>query len=476
MRQSVRSTFLPLIALMGLAVPAAGRAALDPAAQQCVRQLAENTIAVAAFQRAQNVKCLRQGAPDAQACLSADPKGRLAAAADRTLADVQGLCGTFPPFGAPQRLSETANAAGALHERGLVADVFGADLQTALDAAGGDSGAARCQTTALRRAENLVRAELSGYLRCARQALPTAADAAALAACVGGDTPAVSTARNLLARAVTERCGTLPTATLLPGRCAGETGAALATCLAARATCRSCRLIDSAGALGVDCDAVDDGLDNDSCRIPVSVSGNAIPFNGGDSRIAGAEIWVLEHPERRVVTGADGGFLFDDLEEGSEATLVLDHPDYHAIQTGTIRLGPQGASRVTFQGVSHPIYAALASFLAVTPDPALCQIVTTVTRVGKSLYDPGAHGEGGAVVDLRGATPGEGPIYFNSSVLPDRSLTETSDDGGVLFLNAPVGEYAWTASKPGAAFAQLKMKCRPDVLVNASPPWGLQRQ
>lgn len=473
---SARRSSVALIALLGLTLPAATHAALDDAGLQCVRRLAENTLAVAAYQGARNLRCLRLGAPDAQACLSADPKGRLAAAAERTLTDVQGLCGTFPPFGAPQRLSETANAAGALHERGLVADLFGADLQAAVAAAGADQRAARCQATVLRRVEQLVRTRLNGYLQCARQALPTAADSAALVACVDRDTRAVTNARNLLARAVAEACGDLPTATLLPGRCGGASGAALATCLEERAACRSCRLLDSAGALGVDCDAVDDDLDNDSCRIPVSISGHAIPFNGGNSRIADAEIWILEHPDRRVVTGADGAFVFDDLEEGSEATLVLDHPDYHAIQTGTIRLGPQGASRVTFQGVTHPIYAALAGFLAVTPDPSRCQIVTTVTRVGKSLYDPGAHGEDGAVVDLRGPTPGEGPIYFNSSVLPDRTLHETSDDGGVLFLNAPVGEYTWTATKPGAAFASLKMKCRPDVLVNASPPWGLQRQ
>ena len=91
------------------------------------------------------------------------------------------------------------------------------------------------------------------------------------------------------------------------------------------------------------------------------------------------------------------------------------------------------------------------------------------------MYDPGADGEGGAVVDLPGATPGAGPIYFNSSVLPDRSLTETSDDGGVLYIQVPPGEYVMTAHKPGAEFRQVKFKCRPGVLVNASPPWGLQR-
>jgi hypothetical protein len=46
-----------------------------------------------------------------------------------------------------------------------------------------------------------VRAWLNDYLRCASQSRPTAADAAALAACIDRDTPAVTNARNLLWRA-----------------------------------------------------------------------------------------------------------------------------------------------------------------------------------------------------------------------------------------------------------------------------------
>ncbi|HEV7731337.1 MAG TPA: hypothetical protein VGR62_04205 [Candidatus Binatia bacterium] len=457
---------------LAVALPSLLHAALDPAAQQCVRRLAENTAAVATAQAETNRACLRTGGPDAQTCLVADATGAVATASARTLADVRALCEAFPPFGAPQRLAETANAAGTLHERGLVADVFGPDLAAAVASGRRE---ARCQTRVLRRAERVMRACVADYLRCSAKALPTA-DAASLAACVGQDAPAVARAASRLRQLATGRCARVDATSLFPGRCSGLTGAALATCLDGRIACRACRLVDSAGALGADCDRLDDGTANDSCRIPVSVSGNAIPFNGGDQRIAGAEIWILEHPERRMVTSVDGAFRFDDLAEGDEVTLVLDHPDYHAIQTGTHRLGPQGAERVTFQAVVHAIYNALALLLGVTPDPAKCQIVTTVTRVGRSLYDPGAHGEDGATTVLLGPGADEGPIYFNSSVLPDRTVTETSDDGGVLYFNATPGTYHWTASKPGAAFASLTMTCRPNVLVNASPPWGLQRQ
>jgi len=209
----------------------------------------------------------------------------------------------------------------------------------------------------------------------------------------------------------------------------------------------------------------------------VSVSGDAIPFNvSPDARLAGARVSVLEYPDKRMTTGEDGHFQFDGLEEGTEVTLTLEHLKNHLIQTGTITLGPNGAERVTFQAVTYGAYVLLAAYLGISPDEEnLCQMVTTVTRVGKSLYDKGAHGEAGAVVTIDPPLPPEhGPIYFNSDVLPDRSLTESSDDGGVLFVQVPPGEYTWTATKQGVKFTQVKMKCRSGWLINASPPWGLQ--
>lgn len=209
----------------------------------------------------------------------------------------------------------------------------------------------------------------------------------------------------------------------------------------------------------------------------VTLSGDAIPFNvSPEARVPGATISLLEYPEQRMVTGEDGHFVFDGLAVGSDATVVLEHPDYHRIQTGTIHLEGDGAERVTFQAVDPLTYWGMGLLIGMIPDEKnRCQMVTTVTRVGKSLYDEGAHGEAGAVVTLDPPLPPEnGPIYFGSNVLPDPSLTETSDDGGVLFVQVPPGDYTWTATKAGVRFTQVRMKCRAGWLVNASPPWGLQ--
>lgn len=220
------------------------------------------------------------------------------------------------------------------------------------------------------------------------------------------------------------------------------------------------------------------------CTAPVATAtatleGDAFDFSVGlaDGAIASAHVYVLEDPTLDATTDASGHFVIDGVPVGSDATLVLEHADYVPIQTATFEVPAGGLSRVTFQAVTPAVRDALAMLLSVTLDETRCQMVTTITRVGRSVYDPGAHGEAGATVTIDPPLPASsGPVYFNSSVLPDRTLTESSDDGGVLFTNVPPGTYTWTATKAGATFAQVRMTCRPGVLINASPPWGLQRQ
>jgi hypothetical protein len=172
----------------------------------------------------------------------------------------------------------------------------------------------------------------------------------------------------------------------------------------------------------------------------VTLSGDAIPFTESpDGRVAGAFITVLERPELRMTTGADGHFEFTGLTVGSEVSLRLERARYAPIQTGTVTLGAGGAARVTFQAVTTTVYNALAATVAITPDPGTCQLVTTVTRIGRSIYDAGAHGEAGVVVTIDPPLSAEhGPVYFNSSVVPERTLAMTSDDGGALYTNVTV--------------------------------------
>ena len=205
-----------------------------------------------------------------------------------------------------------------------------------------------------------------------------------------------------------------------------------------------------------------------------TVSGHALAFTGGP--VPGGTVRIVQDPSRTTTTAADGAFSFEDLEVGSEVTFELAHDDYVPIQTSTLVVPDGGAERFTFQAVRPDTYALLSAVVDIEPDPTRCQIATTVTRIGKSIYDEGAHGEAGATVTIEPPLPAEqGPIYFNASVIPDRALTETSDDGGVLFVQVPPGRYVLRAHKPDTTFTEVTIDCEAGILMNASPPWGLQK-
>lgn len=229
--------------------------------------------------------------------------------------------------------------------------------------------------------------------------------------------------------------------------------------------------------------SADDGSsssdDTDTAAAAVEVSGDAFAFTlPGEpyGRIDGATISILEQPEHVVQSDGEGHFVFEAVPPGSEATFVLEREGFPLARTKTFTLPSEGPlERVTFQVPDDALFELLAGVLMIEVDPGACQIVSTVTRVGKSIYDAGAHGEAGATVTLEPAIPAEhGPVYFNAAVIPDPSLTETSEDGGVLYTNVPPGTYVMQAHKDGVTFEATTMKCEAGVLVNASPPYGLQ--
>ena len=137
--------------------------------------------------------------------------------------------------------------------------------------------------------------------------------------------------------------------------------------------------------------------------------------------------------------------------------------------------GP-GFLMVVARALTGGFAAGLAAIAGIKADRSKsCQIATTVTRIGKSVYDSGAHGEAGATVTISPSLPAaHGPIYFNAQVLPEPTLKATTSDGGVIFVNVPPGQYTITAQKAGVKFRPIKIKCRVGWLANAAPPWGVQ--
>ncbi|MGD8316482.1 MAG: hypothetical protein PVH21_08340 [Myxococcales bacterium] len=210
-----------------------------------------------------------------------------------------------------------------------------------------------------------------------------------------------------------------------------------------------------------------------------SISGNAFSFAPpgfpGWGRIVGGTVTVLEMPEYSTTTVEDGFFILEDLPANQEITLVLEAEDYPTTHTKTFVLTDSDVEEVTFQVPALSLYDALALAIGATLSEDKCQLVSTVTILGGSLYLPGAHGEAGATVAIDPPDDNaDGPIYFNEDVIPDRSWTETSSDGGIVFVNTEPGDYILSATKAGVVFESVKLKCRAGVLANASPPHALQ--
>ena len=241
----------------------------------------------------------------------------------------------------------------------------------------------------------------------------------------------------------------------------------------------------------------------------VSVSGIAwgftLPGQGGYDLIAGATISVLEMPELSTTSDDEGAFTIEGIPVGAQATFVLEHSNYPLTYTKTHTIPEVDIDNLTFQVPNNGLYIVIEIQLGITSDPDKCQMVSTFTRVGRTIGDPGHHGQAGALLGIDtpdGATIAEGPIYFGDNVVPDRTRIYSSLDGGVLIVNADPGDYTLSAScvtdpddmaefldeyppetypeedlrcqTEDVQFESVLMKCRPGVFLNASPSYGLQ--
>ena len=242
----------------------------------------------------------------------------------------------------------------------------------------------------------------------------------------------------------------------------------------------------------------------------VSVSGIAwgftLPGQGGYDLITNATISVLEMPELSTTSDDEGAFTIEGIPVGSEATFVMEASNYPLAYTSTLTIPDTDITNLTFQVPNNGLYIVIETQLGITSDPEKCQMVSTFTRVGRTIGDPGHHGQAGSLLTIDipdGATIEEGPIYFGDNVVPDRSRAYSSLDGGVLIINADPGDYMlhaacvpnpselyddYVAEYPeetypeedlrchdeDVQFISRKMKCRPGVFLNASPSYGLQ--
>jgi hypothetical protein len=216
-------------------------------------------------------------------------------------------------------------------------------------------------------------------------------------------------------------------------------------------------------------------------RGKVHLTGTAYAFDN-QLPIAGATIRVAELRGVKATSAADGSYDLV-VPAGARVTPYIEAAGFHGIYLQTFFTTGKDVERVNFQVPSVGIYHALAALLGVKLDaddnPMNCVVVSTISTVEirdlnfEDFIAFGAHGVAGATATAYPALPS--PIYFNSSVIPDRTLTESSVDGGVLWLDVPMGVYRFRARHPSARFASFVATCKPGRLVNANPPQGLHQ-
>jgi|GEM_PF-695497 len=206
-------------------------------------------------------------------------------------------------------------------------------------------------------------------------------------------------------------------------------------------------------------------------------------------RGGGATVYIAERPELRTTAAEDGSWSLE-VPDGEDITPCADLAGHHETCNQTYFTRGRDLSQVNFQMVDFQIATILGQFSGgeLVPDengnPRVkrCAIVSTFYEKEKRSFldfqdflDAAPHGVAGATAQATGKDGQtlQGPIYFNEMVLPDHSRTDSSRDGGVMWVEVPPGVYTITSSHPTDRFAPFQATCEDGRLVNASPPWGL---
>ncbi|MFP6608668.1 MAG: lamin tail domain-containing protein, partial [Deltaproteobacteria bacterium] len=274
--------------LDGSATPGQANSTLSPptnAQEKCINALNKDFSKVAKTQGKLDYACAKNTAKDklegmtADQCLAADPRGKLAGIQAKTERDFTRSCSgqdrdgnsVYPRFGASD--AATANAAAISAPIALMGDAFGDSLDDALVSADSERDMSKCQLAVTKTLHKCLGTTLGIFNKCKKEGLKDGEMRRTrdLAECVGKDNrgkiaKVCSATTGKIARDLERKCEGkgVDLSQALPG-CAMANTADAAACLSRAAACRACLALGSADALSADCDAVDDGLANDSC-------------------------------------------------------------------------------------------------------------------------------------------------------------------------------------------------------------------
>lgn len=228
----------------------------------------------------------------------------------------------------------------------------------------------------------------------------------------------------------------------------------------------------------------------DSIEI-LTLSGRAVHYRYL-MEIDHAKISILELPDVAAVeTDAKGYWQMKVVKmigEKQDCSFICKHENYPECQTKVIEVCDNNIDDVTFQIPDNQTFNTLKLSLEAGISQMIgsqytidvknkCQVFTTIGKSWASmLLEKFPHGEPGAtaIISPNIKFPALGPIYFNEKVLPDPTLTKTSVDGGVFYANVSEGTYTLAGVKENVEFKTVKIKARPGIILNASPPYGIQ--
>jgi cysteine-rich repeat protein len=269
--------------------------------QKCINELNKNFAKVAKVQGKVIDKCLKDGAKDKlenqtiEECSTADNDGKVGKAKQKTITKASGKCSVPPDFGPTD--PNTVNRVAIDKELGLIHDIFGSDLDTAiLPQWGPFSDQSKCQLAVAKAAKKCQDAKLKVFNKCKKDGLKSKAGppsvvlpvdtAGDLEQCMGFDPKgktekACDSTTGKIRSTINKKCGgvdfagTFPELLTIPG-CGTNDHEAVAACVDQIVECQACLALNQADGLSRDCDLFDNGAVDGSCGELPPICGDGV--------------------------------------------------------------------------------------------------------------------------------------------------------------------------------------------------------
>ncbi len=253
----------------------AAEVAPDKAQQACI-VLVNKAASKVAKARGKIAKgCMKTAAKGdtagAQACITTDPKGKVAKARQKLSDTVLGKCQSPPSFGFTD--AATAGDGAEDGELSLVAGLLGNDLSSAALTTAENRDGARCQATVQFSASKLSFSVHKLFQACKKSGLKAGSFTGSeqLAGCFDvlatDSSGKLARARNKTSSKMRKNCTSVDVSQTLPGSCsASPDGTAAADCAVEVTLCKTCLELNVIDDMAYDCDQFDNGLADGSCN------------------------------------------------------------------------------------------------------------------------------------------------------------------------------------------------------------------